>query len=185
MKTALLATAALFVLSLGCAKREPAGTAPCRTACERVAELRVAPAKAKRAANVHELDEGVDAMEAQSGREIASLKAQLAGGGPPWNPKAFEKQSAAERRELAQRHEWEVRQLKLQRELSIQNAEKALVDAKTRYEEAKQKAEQEDRKATADAATSCYDSCLKRPAAFAQCLQRIQAVEDIDLCEHR
>ena len=185
MKTVLLSTAALCLLFLGCAKRETADSAACHTACERVAELRVTVGKAKRASIVHELDEGVDAMEEQSSREIAALKAQLATGGPPWNPKAFEKQPAAARRELAERHEWEVRQLKLQRELSMKNAEKALAEAKQRYEEAKLKAEQEDRKATAEAVSSCFDSCVKQPPRVAQCLQRIQAVEDIDLCGHR
>jgi aspartate oxidase len=106
-------------------------------------------------------------------------------GGPPFDPKAFAKLPAATRRELAARHKWEEQQLEQQRELGIQRANETLAEAKKQYEDAKRRSEADEKKAVQEAIKSCSDSCLQRPLTFAQCLQRTQAVEDVEICEHR
>lgn len=183
MKTSLLA-----VLLCGCAiacSRQHASAAACQSACARVAGIQLAPKKAQMLANLHELDEKVDEAEEDSGKNIALLKEQLAQGTPPFNPRAFARSSPATRRELARRHDWEATQLKLQREQGIKNAEAVIADARKQYEDAKKSYAVDEQKATGDAVNACLATCLQRPPSWASCLARTQAVEDIDLCQHR
>lgn len=185
MKNAILGSS-LLVLSIGCSgSGAKASAAECSSGCERVAELRLAPQKAQMATKVHEADEQVDSTEEESARQTALLKQQLVEGGPPWNPKAFAKQPAKTRRELEARHEWEARQLKLQRELALQRIEGGIAEAKKHYQEVKTQGEADEQKATGEAMKACIDPCLRRPANFARCLQRAQAVEDLEICEKR
>ena len=186
MKNALTA-AALLLLMVACTKHpaSPANSAECEAACKHVADLKVAKQIAQARGAVHELDEAVDATEASSKTAIAQLKTELAAGGPPWNPQAFEKLPAATRRDLAERHRWAADQLKQQRELAIRQTNDALTDAKKAYEDGKLKADAEAKKATAEAFKTCSDSCVKGTQPFAQCLQRTQALEDIASCEHQ
>lgn len=184
MKTALFAAAALTLVSSGCA-REKASAADCDKSCAHVADLRLADQKSQMRANLHELDEQVDSAEEESGKSVALLKKQLAEGGPPWNPKAFVKLPAKTQRELAERHKWEENQLKTQREMALVRAQATVDEAKKKYQDLKVKFEAEEKKATAGEIKTCTDACLQRPAAFAQCLQRTQAVEDIGICERQ
>lgn len=183
MKTRLLA--ALLCSCAVCCSRQRASAAACQSACARVAGIKLAPKKAQMLANLHELDEKVDEAEEDSGKNIALLKEQLAQGGPPFDPKAFTRFPAATRRELSRRHEWEASQLKLQREQGIKNAEAVIADARKQYEDAKKSYVADEQKANDDAVQACLGPCLQRTPDYASCLQRTQAMEDIDICEHR
>jgi hypothetical protein len=183
MKT--LCAAALLLCLAACGSRDKASAADCDKACARVADLQLASKRSQAKAALHEIDEEVDRQEEESARNTALLKQQLAEGGPPFNPKAFSKLPARTQRDLAERHKWEEQQLKLQRELALKASGESVATAKKKYEDAKARTEADDQKATAAAVKSCGDSCVQRPAKFAQCLQRTQAVEDLDICEHQ
>ena len=186
MKNVITAAALLLLLS-ACTKHPvvQAGSAECETACKHVADLRMAKQIGLARGALHDLDEAVDATEASSKTVIAQMQTELAQGGPPWNPQAFEKLPAATRRDLAERHRWAANQLKQQRERSILQANDAVTAVKKTYEDTKKKSEADEKQATAEAFKTCSDSCIKSTQPFAQCLQRTQAPEDIASCEHQ
>jgi hypothetical protein len=184
MNGRVLAGMTLVLAVAGCRKPPavPASKAECETACERVAGLQRAPKVAETRVRLHELDEHTDTVEADSKRAVQQLTEELAMGGPPWDPKPFATMPAATRRELAERHEWEVRQLKLQRESALKVAREAPAIAHKAYEDATAQADADEKQAHLQVAKECADACVQKTQEFAQCLQRTQALEDIQLC---
>lgn len=185
MKIGLRTTTALFVLAFACGRSQKADPAACQKACSHVADLKTASAKGKAAGVVHEFDEEVDRQEEQSAKNIGLIKEQLASKPMPWKPEGFARLPARTQREVVERHQWEQRQLKQDRERAIQRSEENLAKAKKDYANAKAKAEAEGTAAIEDAFKSCSEPCQQRPASYAECLLRTQAVEDIEVCAHR
>jgi hypothetical protein len=184
MKRRAVAGMTLALALAGCRKAPavPASQAECETACERVAGLQRAGEIAKTRARLHELDEHTDAIDADSKHAVQQLTEELAMGGPPWDPKPFATLPAATRRELTERHEWEVRQLKQQRESALSAAREAPAHAHKIYEEATAQADADEKQAHLAAAKECLAACVQKTQEFAQCLQRTQALQDIELC---
>jgi hypothetical protein len=177
MKNAIFCS--VVAVSVACSTGPKATAAECQTGCQRATELRLASQKEQMASKLHEADEQVDATEEESAKQAALVKQQMAEGGPPWNPKAFAKQPAKVQRELAARHQWDARQLKLQQELALQRIQDAIAESKKHYQDIKAQAEADEKM------KSCADACLGRPAKFAQCLGRAQAIEDLAACEKK
>lgn len=185
MNQAIRVASVVLILLAGCTKREQASQDACQAGCRKATDLKLARARNEANVTVHELDEQVDLQEDNSAEHIKRLKQELAQGDPPWNAEAVARLPPDRRREALERHKQAMRQLKLQREFALRDAEQQVGKAKERYEKAKAKAEADDKTAVADAMATCLPACLKRDAAFAQCLQRTQAVEDIAICEQR
>lgn len=188
MKTSLMALALVLVplLSTGCGKKPaPPLASPdeCKKACEHVANLQLAPAKAKIQAGLHELDEKVEATEDVTKVTLDRLKLELAAGGPPWNEAAVRKMPPAARRAATEQHRWEEQQLKQQREQAVKAAQEAVVQVKQEFAKAKQEADEQQKKLLAEALAACTEPCLKGALTRAQCLQRTQAVQDFAICD--
>lgn len=173
----------VFLCQAGCAR--PANPDDCRKACERVARFKTGPLQKDMQVTFHELSEAVESTEERAKADLGLLRAQLAEGGPPFDERVLKKLSPAAKRAVLERHRWETQQLKTQRELSIKRAEDGVAAAQKQLAEAKQTNDATLKKATADALGACVEACPKRSAGRVECLLKIQAVEDIELCEGR
>lgn len=185
MKKIAILAAALAPVSIGCSRPGNASPDQCQKACVRVANFRLAPQRSLRTSKVHELDEEVDSTEEEAAKQRALIRQELAEGGPAWNPKAFEKLPAKTRREMAERHQWDVKQLKVQRELALKRIDDEIAAAKKRYEDARAEAAVEEKNSTDEAVKACAGPCVQRPPKFAECLLRTQALEDVEICERK
>lgn len=172
------------LVSAGCAKR--ATPDECRKACEHVADLELAPLRKQAMIALHELDERVESIEDQSKKNLEQLRRDLAAGGPPWDQKALAHRhlSAAALRDAKARHAAEAAALRQQQEAAIRQDEALVSDEKKKFVAAKQKADGDVKKATADAVVACAEKCVgeKRSAAAVACLLRTQAIEDFKIC---
>ena len=182
MKPAL-ALEALLVLSLvlGCAKK--ATLEQCRPACDHVAKLLAAPVHKQLELALHELDEKVERIEDESAAHTVALKKQMATPDVSWDEKAMRKRPPKVRAALRERHDWEQNQLKVQRELALKAAEEAVVSAKKELADREAQRDAEVKKAGDDARAACLEKCPRASVDHAACLQRTQAVEDIELCD--
>jgi hypothetical protein len=187
MKMQLLAL--LLVLLPACKRTESAHGDPdvCQKACDHVARLRLARQINETTTKVHEADEKVDEVEEFAEKSTADLRQQMAASstlaGP--GPKALEKLSPADRRQVLARLAWEENQLKFQRELGLKRNKDTVAEAKKQYEEIKRRSEEDEKNAIDAEIKKCLDPCVQRAATLAACLQRTQAVEDVAVCEHQ
>ncbi len=156
----------------------------CRAGCERVARWKIAGKVQSLGGNAHEADENVDVIEAKSKRDIELLKQQIAEGiRKPLDPHALAKLSAKDRKAAIEQHEFHLKQLRAMREQAIQHAEDALADAKKTYQKFKDAADNYERKAMKENTDACAAPCVNRTVAYAECLLRTQAVQDVAICE--
>ena len=186
MKPALASNALLVAcltlgLSLGCAKK--ATLEQCRPACEHTAKLVAAPVYKQLELALHELDEKVERTEDESAASTAALKKQMATPDTTWDEKAMRKRPAKAQAALRERHAWEQNQLKVQRELALKSAAEAIVSAKKELADKEAQRDVEVKKAGDDARAACLEKCQRSSIDHAACLQRTQAVEDIEICE--
>jgi len=69
------------------------------------------------------------------------------------------------------------------REQAIKHAEDALADAKKTYQTLKDAADSYESRAMKENTDGCAAPCLNRTVAYAECLSRTQAVQDVSICE--
>lgn len=182
MKTVIAAVVAFAFVA--CTRRGPnSSPAECEKPCAHVVDLRLAASRAAAGSRLHEVDEQLEATEDSANKTKAQIKQEMAGPAPYFNPKAFAHLPPKTQRELAERHAWEVSQLKVQRELALQRADAAVLDVKKKLEEMTAQAEADGKRDTSAALAECAAECTRRPRAFGECLQRTQAVEDIKVCQ--
>jgi hypothetical protein len=182
----LVAVGVAAVVATGCTHK--ATPEVCQKACDRVAGLEVAPKKKLGMTRLHELDEGVERTEDQSKETIARLEKELAAGDDPqWDDKLLLKRKLSKEalRTLRERNQRERDLLKRQREAALQSAKESVGEARKKYEAAKGLSDGEIAKALADATAACAAKCQQRTLAEAQCLLRVQAIEDVAICEQQ
>ena len=161
-----------------------ADASACQQACTRVASLRLTGKFGQIKAKLHEMDEKVDAAEDFAKKREAEIASEAGVTVPRPGPKALQKLPAAQRAAMIRGYDMQDEQLKQEREAAIRRAHENVEKARREYEEAKAEAEATQKSDTAAEMQKCVDPCIKRDPAFAACLQRVQAVEDVDVCEH-
>lgn len=173
----------MLALGGGCSRQAAEGD--CRKGCDHAAPMRVAAARKAAQMTLHEMEEMAEAAEKTAKTDLARLRIELAAGSAPFDEQPFRARKAtpADIKMARDRHEWEAQQLRTQREAGIKAAEETIVSEPKRNAEAKQKAEADLAKTTAEAHATCVERCVKRPRQHVECLLRAQAVEDVDLCE--
>lgn len=179
----LLAPLVLSLFWMACSKA--ALPEDCRKACDRVTKLKVAPVQKGIQIKLHEIDERVERTEDRAKADTALLKEQLATPGPGLDPKLLKKLSPAAKKAVLDRQQWEEDQLKTQRTMALQRAAESVVEVKKQYDDAKTAGDAEVKKATEESLAACAERCAKRSDAQVQCLLKIQAIEDVEICDAR
>lgn len=156
----------------------------CKTACARVAKLKVATQQAQGAATIHETEEMAEAAEKTGKADMERVRAEMAAPAPAFDDKPFRarKAPAKEIQAARERHEWEAKQLAQQRAAAIQRTEEMIASEHKRVAEVKQKVQADLAKATQEAEAACAERCVKESSDRAECLGRTQAASDVDLC---
>lgn len=169
----------LALLCAGCRKATPE---QCKPACEHLAGIQLEKLKGAEFKRVHEIDEAVDRAEEFEESTVKRLEAELKQGGPAWDEKAVAKLPAKKRIAVTARHREEAALLEQQRKAGIESAHKVVADARAKYAAAQKDSAEKLKKATQEAISACTETCVKRAPDHAECLSRVQALEDLSFC---
>jgi hypothetical protein len=184
---AAAALALCLFCSVGC-RRPPGALATagaCRPACARVAALQLATDKKGKAITLHEMAEAVESAEDQAVRETRRIKAELVDGDAAWDERAIGKLAPDIQKARRAQHAWDLKQLTAARELELGRLQESVVEARQTHARATSEAAEWETNNSARLIDVCLNACLKKEAVYAVCLSAAQAVEDIQVCEHR
>jgi hypothetical protein len=174
----------ILTLAIASCRSDPAHPSQkeCQTGCDRLAGWQIATDKGERFKLVHEADESVDQAEDRVKADGDVIKAEIAAGYPPINPKRLEGLTPAQRKNALETYDWEQNQLKIQRADALKKGDEALVAQKKIYTDRLTGFKDWEVKALAEQVGKCMPVCMARPTAYAMCLQKTQAPEDAQIC---
>lgn len=179
----LVCLAAVFSLVAGCRTGPNATAADCAKACDKVALLETDQIRKTNFVSQHESEEHLEDAEDLYKKRMKEMDAEDQEGPVKLDPAQLAKLSPERRQSVLnankQREELIV---KLRADARI-GAKKTLTAAEERLAKARKEAKESLEKGTAASKAKCEPACLASTQAHAECLQRIQSLDDRRFCK--